>query len=124
MATDFSNLSGEMYRGWEEAMTTWWDQVLESPAFLSGLGKNLEAQTRGRAAYEERVDEAMSNMHLPSRKDVVQLARIATLLEDRILQMEDRLLGVSDQLNRIETELLRARVDAAEALLATQSGGV
>ncbi len=122
MATDFSKLSGDMYRGWEDAMTNWWDQVLESPAFLSGLGKNLEAQTRTRSAYEDKVDEAMTNMHLPSRKDVVQLARIATLLEDRILLMEDRLLGMSDQLTRIETELLRARVDAAEALLASKDG--
>ena len=116
----FTRLTGDLYRGWEKAMTQWWDQVLDSPAFLSQLGDNLTAQSAARARYEEHVDRSMAAMHLPSRKDVVQLARIATLLEDRILQMEDRLLAMEDQLARMERDSLQARVDAAEALVAVR----
>lgn len=114
----FSRLTGDLYRSWEKSMTQWWDQVLDSPAFLSTLGENLTAQSAARARYEDHVDQSMAAMHLPSRKDVVRLARIATLLEDRILTLEDRLLSLEDQLARIEKETLRARVDAAEALVA------
>lgn len=114
----FSRLTGDLYRSWERSMTQWWDQVLDSPAFLSQLGEGLTAQSAARARYEDHVDQSMTAMHLPSRKDVVRLARIATLLEDRILGLEDRLLALEDQLGRIEKETLRARVDAAEALVA------
>lgn len=116
----FTRLTGDLYRGWEKAMTSWWDQVLDSPAFLNQLGDNLTAQSAARARYEEHVDRSMTAMHLPSRKDVVQLARIATLLEDRILAMEDRLLAMEDQLVRMERDSLQARVDAAEALVAVR----
>jgi len=116
----FTRVTGDLYRGWEKAMTQWWDQVLESPAFLGQLGENLAAHSTARAAYEENVDRSMAAMHLPSRKDVVQLARIATLLEDRILAMEDRLLQLDDQLGRMERDGLQARVDAAEALIAVR----
>lgn len=114
----FSRLTGDIYRSWEKAMTRWWDQTLDSPDFLATLGENLTVQSAARAQYEEHVDKSMAAMHLPSRKDVVRLARIATLLEDRILAMEDRLLALEDRLVRMERDALQARVDAAEALLA------
>ncbi len=116
----FTRLTGDLYRGWEKAMTAWWDQVLESPAFLSQLGENLAAHSAARAHYEDQVDRTMEAMHLPSRKDVVRLARIAGLLEDRILQLEDRLLRIEDRLERMERDALKARVDAAEALVAVR----
>lgn len=114
----FTRLTGDLYRSWEKSMTQWWDQVLDNPAFLNQLGENLTAQSAARAHYEDHVDQTMATMHLPSRKDVVRLARIATLLEDRILAMEDRMLELSDRLERMERDALQARVDAAEALVA------
>ena len=114
----FSRMTGDIYRSWEKAMTRWWDQALDSPDFLSQLGDNLTMQSAARARYEEQVDQSMSAMHLPSRKDVVRLARIATLLEDKILTLEDRLLHLEDSLVRMERSALQARVDAAEALVA------
>lgn len=118
---DTSKLSGEMYRQWEKSMATWWGQVLESPAFLSQLGQGVEAQAKAKKTWEDQVDRTMGEMHLPSRSDVTRLARVASRLEDRLLSMEDRLLAMQDQLDRIEKETLRARVDAAEALVAVQA---
>ncbi len=120
MAEDVSGLTGELYRQWERSMAEWWDKVLESPAFMSGMGDTLAWQAKSRGQWEDHVDGTMEQLHLPSRKDIVRLARIATLLEDRILSMEDSLLEIGDQLNRIEAETLRARVDAAEALVTVQ----
>lgn len=117
---DLSKLTGEMYRQWEKAMGTWWDQTLESPAFLNGVNENLKAQAAARKGYTEQVDKAMGDMHLPSRQDVVRIAKIASMLEDKVLGLEDRLLQHSDALARIEKETLRARVDAAEALVTVQ----
>ncbi len=122
---DLTKLSSDMYRQWESAVGDWWDKVLESPTFLGAMGDQVAAQSKLRKGYEEKVDESMTAMHLPSRKDMVRLARIATLLEDKLLSLEDRLLAVDDRLvaldtrlDQMERESLRARVDAAEARLA------
>lgn len=112
---DLSKLSGELYRQWEKSMAQWWDQVLESPAFLNSMGGNLSAQAQARSGYEKAVDQTLEQLHLPSRTDVVRLTRIATALEDRLLGLEDRLLEMGDRAEHLEREVLKARVDAAEA---------
>ncbi|MCB9778449.1 MAG: hypothetical protein H6742_07800 [Alphaproteobacteria bacterium] len=114
---DFSKLSNDMYQQWEQAMTAWWDQVLDSPDFLKATGQNLSQVAHARKQYEQAVDEGLHKMHLPTRQDLVRVARIATLLEERLLQMEDRLLAMGDQLDVLEKETIQARVEAAEARL-------
>lgn len=115
---DVSKLTGDLYRQWEKSMETWWDGVLESPEFLKGMGKNLEAQGKARKSYEEGVDKTMGDLHLPSRKDVIRLAKVASMLEDKLLSVEDQVLAHGDALGRIEKDTLKARIDAAEALVA------
>jgi hypothetical protein len=114
---DFSKLSADLYRHWERAMGGWWDQVLESPSFLGAMSENLAAQSHARASYERSVDEQLERMHLPTRKDLVRVTRIATLLEERLLAQEDLLLELKDQLAAAERAALTARIDAAEARL-------
>lgn len=114
---DFEKLSGELYRNWEKAMTSWWDQVLESPAFLGAMGQNLSAQAQARSTYEKSVDDTMEKLHLPTRKDLVRVARIATLLEDRLLGQEDQILDLKAKLVSLEREAVQARLEAAEARL-------
>lgn len=116
-APDLDKLSGELYRNWEKAMTSWWDQVLESPAFLGAMGQNLSAQAQARSTYERSVDDTMEKLHLPTRKDLVRVARIATLLEERLLAQEDLLLAMKDRLEEAERHAMQARVEAAEARL-------
>ena len=86
---DLSKLSGELYRQWEKGMAQWWDQVLESPAFLSGMGQSLSGQAQARANYEQAVDQTLEQLHIPSRKDFIRLTRVATMLEDKLLSLED-----------------------------------
>ena len=114
-AADAKHLGDELYKHWERAMGSWWDQVLETPAFLGAMGQNLEAAAAARGQYEKAVDETVERMHLPSRSDVVRVARVASLLEERLLQQEDLVLGLQDQLVRLEKEAVQARIEAAEA---------
>lgn len=116
-ANDFARLGNELYQQWEQAMTTWWDQVLESPQVLKATGENLSTMARARRQYEEGMDQGMHQLHLPTRGDLVRVTRVATLLEERLLQLEDRLLQVQDLLEGMERETLQARVEAAEARL-------
>ena len=118
----FSKMSAELYRQWEESVSGWWDQVVESPAFLDGASKSMGGLAGLRAQYEQQMDDNLSRMHLPSRGDITRLARIANLLERRLLDLEDRLLQMNDALAerdarsaRIEAELIQARIEAAEA---------
>jgi hypothetical protein len=112
---EMNKLGDELYRHWERAMGSWWDQVLETPAFLGAMGQNLEAMANARGQYERAVDDTAERFHLPSRSDVVRVARVASMLEDRLLQQEDLILGLQDQLARLEREAVQARIEAAEA---------
>ncbi len=121
---DFKALSDDLYKQWESAMTNWWDQVLESPAVLEASGKQMSQMTAMRARYEEQVDAQLHRMHLPTRSDLTRLARIASLLEKRLLEMEDNVLEMKDTLEaqraamaRMEKETIQARIEAAEARL-------
>jgi hypothetical protein len=105
---EMNKLGDELYRHWERAMGSWWDQVLETPAFLGAMGQNLEAMANARGQYERAVDDTAERFHLPSRSDVVRVARVASMLEVRLLQQED-------QLARLEREAVQARIEAAEA---------
>lgn len=112
---DFTKVSDELYDQWEKGMSTWWDQVLENPAFLGMLGENLAAGSKARKAYEEALDRGLERAHLPTRGDLIRTARIVSMLEDKVLGLEDRLLALADRLDGIEREALLARVEAAEA---------
>jgi hypothetical protein len=114
---DFSKMSNEFYKQWEGAMTRWWDQVLESPAFLDAMGKNASGYAKARSSYQKSMDELAEKMHVPGKGDVVRLARICTLLEEKLLKQEDELLVLQDKLAALEKELVQSRIEAAEARL-------
>jgi hypothetical protein len=118
--SDLKDMSMEMYRQWEKSMATWWDGVLDDPTVVKGMGDNLAAQSRVRKGFEDQVDKTMTDMHLPSRSDVVRVARIASLLEDKVLAVEDALLEQHDALQRIEKESLQGRIQSAETLVSVQ----
>lgn len=119
---DMSKLSGDLYRQWEKSMSSWWDQVVDSPAFLGGMSKQVGAMAEARGRYEEAVDETLERMHLPTRTDIVRLTRVCTLLEERLLAQEDLILALQDRLEGMEREVVQARVEAAEARLEARAG--
>lgn len=119
MSTDknadaFQKMQGEAYKTWEKAMGSWWDQVLESPAFYDTI-KAVGPMAQARGQYQKAMDSALRELQLPTRDDVVRLTKIVTQVEDRLLSQEDLLLQMQDRLIAMEKEALRARIDAAEA---------
>lgn len=118
---DFADMGKAFQEQWETALSGWWDQVLESPAFLDAMGQSLKTGATTRARYEQSVDDGLTKLHLPTRADLTRVARIASLLEDRLLKVEDLLLEVKDDLAvrlvAAEEEALKARIDAAETRL-------
>lgn len=111
---EYTRASAEMFRTWEKAMGSWWDQVLEAPAFLGTVNQGMSGAAKARGAYTQAVDSLLEQAHLPTRQDLVRVARIATLLEDRLLAQEDLLLDMKDRLAVAEKDALKARIDAAE----------
>ena len=114
---DFTKLSGQMYELWEKSSSAWWDEVLESPAFLKSMGENLANNAEARSAYQAKVNQGLEQLHLPTREDLLRIASIASLLEDRQLKLEDEILGLRDQLARSEKDALLARIQTAETRL-------
>lgn len=112
---DHDRFATDMYKHWEKAMTTWWDQVLESPAFLGAMSQGLGQASQARGQYTKAVDAWMEQAHLPTRDDLVRLLKVCSQLEDRLLTQEDLLLDLKDRLAGAEREALEARIAAAEA---------
>jgi hypothetical protein len=113
--------AAELYQQWERSMGAWWDQVLASPAVLSTMGRGLSAQSTARQQYERAVEEQLARLHLPTRGDLVRMTRIATLLEEKLLQQEDTLLALREELAEARSEALSARVECAEARVELRS---
>jgi hypothetical protein len=113
--------AAELYQHWERAMGTWWDEVLASPAVLSTMGRGLSAQSTARQQYERAVEEQLARLHLPTRGDLVRMTRIATLLEEKLLQQEDTLLALREELAEARRDALAARVESAEARVELRS---
>lgn len=118
---DVDGISDELYRQWQASLGQWWDTVLGSQDVLGATGQHLADTALGVAAYEDRVDQHLARLHLPTRGDLTRLARIATLLEKRLLQTEDIVLKLQDtlaardqDLARVEREALHARIEVAE----------
>ena len=111
----FSKASGEMYRAWEKGLASWWDQVVESEPFLDAMNQSLAANARARGEGRKAMDAAMTAMNLPTREDLTRVARIASLLEDKLLGIEDRLLHMTDELREARKEAMVARAEALEA---------
>jgi hypothetical protein len=102
---DFQQFADQAYAQWEQAMTGWWDQVLDSKEFLGASGKGLSGMAQMRQQYESQMDEQLTRLHMPTRGDLTRLARIATLLEERLLQVEDTMLETRDQLAARESTI-------------------
>jgi len=112
----------QAYDIWEKHMGTWWDEVLESQPFLSAMNQGLTSQVRMRKEYEGAVDKQLDKLHLPTKADLVRVARVSTLLEEKVLTLEDTLLKMgalltaqSAAMQRLEREAVQARIEATEA---------
>lgn len=108
---------GEWLRQWEQSVAKWWDAALEDPAFTRSMGDALSGRAQLQSAQAQAAERLLEQMHLPSKADLVRLARIVSLLEDRMVHLEDQLAETTSRLDRMEKETLRARIDAAEALV-------
>ena len=96
-------------------MAKWWEHTLASPGVLQAMGRGLGKSTEARAQYEHAVEERLQRLHLPTRGDLVRMTRIATLLEEKLLQQEDTILALRDEVAATRREALEARIEAAEA---------
>lgn len=121
MNADFDALAGEAYRSWERATASFWDQVLDDPKFLGGMNEVVAASVSAQRRAADATRQALEAMHLPTREDIVRVARLVGHVEDRLLAVEDRLLAVQEALAETTREALKARIDAAEARLATDA---
>ncbi len=114
---DFQKMSNDFYKQWEQSMTQWWDQVIDSPAFLDAMGKNAAGYAKARGSWQKSMDDMADKLHMPGKGDLVRLARICTMLEERLLRQEDHILLLQDRLETLEKEAIQARIEAAEARL-------
>ncbi|MEQ1569180.1 MAG: hypothetical protein ABMA64_26325 [Myxococcota bacterium] len=105
------------FREWERSVAAWWNTVLDDPAFVRGMGDAMAGRSQVAQQVQEGVDRTLDAWHLPSKRDLVRVAHIASLLEDRLVGLEDTVADLTERLDRIEKEALRARIDAAEVRL-------
>jgi hypothetical protein len=112
--------SPELLAQWKQFVDQWiaaWSRVLEqamgTEAFAQVLGRQLEtylnAATPARKAAEQYVEAALSGLGLPSRTQVVGLAKQVVQLEEKIEGVEDRLDAVLKRLDEVAAGLRKER---------------
>jgi hypothetical protein len=109
--------SNQLYEQWEKGMTEWWESLMQNPAFLGSLGDNMANMTQMRTAWDDAIDQGLDRARMPTRKDMIRLASVVSLLEDKLLKVEDQLLNSHDRLIEMEKALLTSRIESAEMRL-------
>ncbi len=109
--------SNQLYEQWEKGMTEWWESMMQNPAFLGSLGDNMASMTQMRTAWDDAIDQGLERARMPTRKDMIRLASIVSLLEDKLMKVEDQLLNSNDRLVEMEKALLVSRIESAEMRL-------
>ncbi len=102
---DLVAMSTRIYGEWEKGMTRAWEQVLDTPDFARASGLGLTAWARWRGAWQDQVDAAMHDLHLPALRDIQRIGSMQAQLDERSLAMEDRLLAMEDRLVAMEDQL-------------------
>ena len=104
--------SPDLMGQWKQFLDQWiaaWSKVLEqamsTEPFAQALGKQLEGflNTAGPAkkAAEQQMEAGLSALGVPSRSQVVGLARQLVQLEEKVDGVEDRLDAILDRLNEL-----------------------
>jgi hypothetical protein len=121
--------SPDLLAQWKQFLDQWiaaWAKVLEqamgTDAFARALGTQLEVFLNAGApmkkAAEQQVEAALAGLGVPSRTQVVALARHVIQLEEKIDGLEDRLDAALRQLGdlgavRRTIDTIEGRLDAA-----------
>ena len=111
----------ELLAQWKQFLDQWiaaWAKVLEqamsTETFAQTMGKQLEGflNTAGpvKKAAEQQVEAGLSALGLPSRSQVVDLARQIVQLEEKVDGLEDRLDAILKRLNEVGTLAKAERV--------------
>ena len=102
--------SPDLMAQWKRFLDQWiaaWAKVLEqamsTEAFAQAMGKQLEGflQTAGpvKKAAEQQVEASLAALGVPSRGQVVGLARQLVQLEEKVDRLEDRLDAILKRLS-------------------------
>jgi polyhydroxyalkanoate synthesis regulator phasin len=101
--------SPELMTQWKQFLDQWiaaWSRVLEqamgTDAFAKTLGKQMEgflnAANPAKKAAEQQIEGSLAGLGLPSRTQVVSLAKQIVLLEEKIEGLEDKLDAILKRL--------------------------
>jgi hypothetical protein len=103
--------SPDLMAQWKQFLDQWigaWSRVLEqamgTEAFAKTLGKQMEgflnAASPAKKAAEQQIEGSLAGLGLPSRSQVVGLAKQVVLLEEKLEGFEDKLDAI---LKRLES---------------------
>lgn len=121
--------SPDLLAQWKQFLDQWiaaWGKVLEqamgTEAFAQALGKHLEQwlslQAPVKQAVEQHAEAALSALGIPSRAQVVGIARQLVDLEDRIEGVEERLGALMARMD----DLFKSLADHEEAAARRAAG--
>lgn len=115
-------ITPEMMTQWKQFLDQWittWSKALEqamgTEVFAQALGKLLDqwlvAQAPLKKVTDESADATLSTLGIPSRSQMVGIARQLTDLDNRIERLEDRLAALMTRMD----DLFKALGDHEEA---------
>jgi hypothetical protein len=111
-------MTPELLDQWKQFLDQWiaaWSKVLEqamgTEAFAQALGKHMEQwlslQAPMKKAAEESAEAVLSAVGIPSRSQVIGIARQLVDLEDRIEGLEDRMAALLAKMDDLSKAIVR-----------------
>jgi polyhydroxyalkanoate synthesis regulator phasin len=101
--------SPDLMAQWKQFLDQWiaaWSRVLEQAMGTDAFAKTLGAQMQGflnatnptKKAAEQQIEGSLAGLGLPSRSQVVSLAKQIVLLEEKVEGLEDKLDAILKRL--------------------------
>ena len=77
-----------IYETWEKAASSWFETWSHSPAFLSTMGKTLEAQLGMKAVADRYMENALEAWKIPTAREIKAMGERIQALEERVASIE------------------------------------
>jgi hypothetical protein len=78
-----------LYETWEKAANSWFEAWTKSPAFLSAMGKTMEANLGMKTQANKLFETTLEAWKIPTARDLESISDRISAIEDRIANVED-----------------------------------
>ena len=98
MNFDPLDFNRKLFSEWEKKLAEFLDKRMRDPDFMSVVGKGIATTMDAKSAFDQRMEEWLKTLQLPTKTDLEKIWVTLNALETRVIDMEDRIEALEDRL--------------------------